>query len=115
MGLEIFQKSGNQTLSNRTTGDKRSNPRYDIQANIQYLMLNMDLPEEGTLHNFSQTGALVAIRRKVSLGTRILFKVKSGAPDQAPIGVMATIVRAVSGPGTELRYGCQIDQITGLN
>jgi hypothetical protein len=115
MGLETFNKSGSNTFSGTHTRDKRSNPRYDINAEIQYLMLNMDLPEPGKLHDFSQSGALIAIRRRVSLGTRVLFKVKPETPGQAPIGVMATVVREAAAAGAEPMYGCQIDQITGLN
>ena len=111
-----------KTFTNSFSSNQRDTPRHDICTNIEYVMLNMELPERGMLYNLSQTGALIGIHRKVTLGTRLLFKVTSDDPDERPIGVIATIIREVPSHrqsdhahSTELTYGCQIDRINGLN
>ena len=121
MGLEMLQNINSKAFTGAFVSNQRNTPRHDICTNIEYVMLNMDLPEQGTLYNLSQTGALIGIHRKVTLGTRLLFKVMPDEPTERPIGVIATIIREVpstdsdNGNSAKMTYGCQIDRINGLN
>lgn len=109
MQPETIYSSSNNRISNSPAGNNNAS------TSIQYLMLNMDLPEQGTLYDLNQTGALIGINRKVSIGTRLLFKVLPDKPEQRPIGVIATIVREISSTDNDSVYGCQIDRINGLH
>jgi hypothetical protein len=115
MGLETIHTTAEQKFITNTSSEQRSAPRHDIGADIQYLMLDMDLPEQGRLYDLSQSGALISIRRKVAIGTRLLFKILPDRPDQRAIGVIATVIREATGINGGTLYGCEIERINDLN
>ena len=118
MGLRsaILQRSKTFPLV-QNWEERRLSPRHYIGAVIQYRTADMTSFEDGTLHNLSQKGALISLRRTVNVNAEIHLVVEGDRANDLPIHIIATVVRKPLDDVDREGYkcACRIRQFSDLN
>lgn len=92
--------------------DRRHSPRQDFETTIQYRMPDMPTFGEGQLHNFSKTGVLITLPRKLNIDSDILLIVPTQDQDNPTVHLSCKIARiAGSDQDNQYTYGCKIEMI----
>lgn len=88
--------------------DRRNYPRAVINSQIKYKVSEGTSYCAGKLLDLSQTGALLELRHKLPEDTRISIITKADDIDEAPIEIIAEIVRQEVTNDNHYHYGCII-------
>lgn len=96
--------------------NRRSRPRTEIHATIQYQVQGEITFKECVLHNISETGVLISCSQDLDIGADVHVVMESENPDELAIHILGTVVRKTTEPGVDdVCYGCRIDRVSDPN